>query len=219
MTLKLARSHTPELLDQLHDIDPALLCGNLSDIARYNRWLGANRLMHRLASHMMGAPGLGLDVGAGAGDFVAYTSHHGKGRWVALDASAAVLQCGAVAASGLAIPFPDCTFDVVTCAQTLHHLELAAASTLLRECARVARNGVIVVDLARSVATLAGVWLLTRLTTRNAMTRADGVLSARRAYTAEEARDLARDAGWPAPHTHVQMQGPVRWSIQLRKRD
>ncbi len=225
MSPALARSHTPELLDQLDAVAPDVLCANLRDIARYNHWLGANRLMHRLVLSMIDSACHGLDIGAGAGDFVDYAAHTGKSRWVALDASAAVLRCGsrresaptcpAVAASGLALPFPDGTFDVVTCAQTVHHLEPGEASELLRECARVARRGVIVVDLTRSYVTLAGVWLLTRLTSRNPMTRADGVQSARRAYTLDEARALAQVAGWPAQHTHVQSHGPARWSMTL----
>ena len=95
-----------------------------------------------------------------------------------------------------------------------HHLEPTDATALLRECARVARRGVIVVDLTRSYVTLAGVWLLTRLTTRNPMTRADGAQSARRAYTPIEARDLARAAGWPEQNTTVQSHGLVRWSLR-----
>ena len=228
MSPALARSHTLELLDQLAGVAPEVLCANLRDIARYNHWLGANRLMHRLVLSMIDSACHGLDIGAGAGDFVDYAARTGKSRWVALDASAAVLRCGsrssrqesaptcpAVAASGLALPFPDGSFDIVTCAQTLHHLEPTEASALLRECARVARHGVIVVDLTRSYVTLLGVWLLTRLTTRNPMTRADGVQSARRAYTPDEARALAQVAGWPAQHTHMQSHGPARWSMTL----
>ena len=230
MSPHLARSHTPELLDQLARVAPEVLCANLRDIARYNHWLGMNRLMHHLVRQSTQAPISGLDIGAGSGDFVHYDMRAGESSWVALDISDAVLRCGntdrlpepgrlrepvSVAASGLALPFPDAGFDVVTCAQTLHHLEPTEASALLRECARVARHGVIVVDLTRSYVTLAGVWLLTRLTSRNPMTRADGVQSARRAYTLDEARALAQVAGWPAQHTHVQSHGPARWSMTL----
>ncbi len=231
MQTRLARSLVPELLDQLDGVSSDLLCANLRDIVRYNRLLGANRLMLQLVKKIVPMPYCGLDVGAGMGDFVHDALLAGDCSWVALDASDDVLRCRdaarlsalegcrescSIAASGCSLPFFDAAFDVVTCSQTLHHLEPAKASALLRECARVARRGVVVVDLNRSFITLIGAWMLTRLTSRNRMTRADGVQSARRAYTPDEAIDLARAAGWPITPNTVELHGPTRWSLQLR---
>lgn len=228
--MQLPRSHAPEWLDQMAAGGDSgslnILCGNLRDIARYNRWLGAHTLMRRLVREVVGPadsrPYTGLDVGAGSGDFVAYVSRAERAHWVGIEVSRDVLRCveapsrgsAYVAGSGLWLPFADGGADVVTCAQTLHHLEPAQAARLMRECARVARRGVVIVDLVRSYPTLIGAWLLTRLTSRNPMTRADGLQSARRAYTLAEARDLARQAGWL--NAHIRSHGPVRYSITWR---
>jgi hypothetical protein len=91
------------------------------------------------------------------------------------------------------------------------------AIALLRECARAAMHRVVIVDLARSWPTLTGAWLLTRLTSRNPMTLADGVLSARRAYTLAEAGALAAQAGFP--QARVRRHGPFHYSLVVILRE
>jgi hypothetical protein len=51
-------------------------------------------------------------------------------------------------------------------------------------------------DLRRSFSLVAGVYLLTTLIFREAMTRYDARLSAIRAFSFSEMRDLALRAGW-----------------------
>jgi ubiquinone/menaquinone biosynthesis C-methylase UbiE len=181
-----------------------------------------NRGRANSPSYNMGAQGyIGLDVGMGMGDFVRYALRAGQGHWVGLDSAWLVLQCArseiaapAVLAAGQQLPFADECFDVVTCAQTLHHLPPSQAIQLMHECARVARVGVVIVDLVRGYIGLVGAWLLTRLTSHNAMTRADGVQSVRRAYTPAEALALAQQAGWAG--ARVRRHGPIRYSLVWR---
>ena len=61
--------------------------------------------------------------------------------------------------------------------------------------ARVARAGIVVNDLARSWLCVLGAWLLSRLATRNRLSRNDAPLSARRAYSRAELRLLVDEAG------------------------
>ncbi|MCL5995663.1 MAG: class I SAM-dependent methyltransferase [Chloroflexi bacterium] len=240
LDLCLPRSDAPELLDRFGaaaDIlpppgawPPEVLCANLHDIARYNRLLGAHALMMRLVHEVLGEASsacTGLDVGTGLGDFIAYASAYrvGQSCWVGLDSAWPVLQCARRArdarhwplllGAGQRLPCADECFDVVTVAQTLHHLAPPEAVRLLGECARVARRGVVVVDLARGYLGLAGAWLLTRLTSRNPLTRADGVQSVRRAYTPSEALALARQAGWVGARVH--QRGPIRYALVWRR--
>jgi ubiquinone/menaquinone biosynthesis C-methylase UbiE len=217
------RSSSRELLDRGAYRDLAELRDNLRDIARYDRWLGVFRLQLRLA---MAAPDLpasgwsatGLDVGAGAAEFLRYAHGVSTMRWIGLDLSGDVLRVAApavagalVRADGRHLPFSDGSIDVVTSAHTLHHLDPDDARSLLSECARVARRRVVVVDLARGRTAVAGAWLLTRLTSRNRLTRADGLLSARRAYTPNEVELLAARAGLFG--AAVQRHGPARMSL------
>jgi ubiquinone/menaquinone biosynthesis C-methylase UbiE len=208
----------------------AELGGNLRDMARYDRWLGVYDCAFRLAMEGLsyGTPVRGLDVGMGAGDFIQYMVRRTGGCWIGLDRSWSVLNPfihsvsaesvsaldGArVQAEGECLPFANYSFDIVTCIHTLHHLDPQRAIALLRECARAAKIRVVVIDLARSYVTLAGAWLLTHLTSRNRMTRADGVQSVRRAYTGHEARALAQSAGLAGARLCVRKHGPTRFSM------
>lgn len=97
----------------------------------------------------------------------------------------------------LALPYPAGAFDAALCTLALHHFAPegpAGAGALLRELARVARR-VFIFDVVRSPLAYAGVIALTRLGGMDAMTRHDGPASVRRAYSAEEARALATEAG------------------------
>ncbi|MCU0493319.1 MAG: methyltransferase domain-containing protein, partial [Chloroflexaceae bacterium] len=94
----------------------------------------------------------------------------------------------------LHLPFANGAFDVVTCSQTLHHFGEAEALLVLRELQRVARQAVVMSDLHRSWEVYWGARLLA-LALRSPMSRHDGPLSARRAYTAAEVRQLLGKAG------------------------
>jgi len=87
----------------------------------------------------------------------------------------------------------------------------AARQPAPRECRRAARACVVLVDLSRSRLALAAAWLLTRLTSRNRLTRSDGVLSVRRAYTVAEAAELAQQAGWEC--VHAEQHGLFYYSL------
>ena len=83
----------------------------------------------------------------------------------------------------------------MTSALTLHHLEPDAAVASLREMAAAARRAVIVNDLLRTRLALGLVWLATRLLRCHPISRHDGPLSVRRAYSAAELAALAQKAG------------------------
>jgi hypothetical protein len=83
---------------------------------------------------------------------------------------------------------------VVSCL-TLHHFSPREAVTVLSEMWRVARRGLVVVDLTRGVMAYVGTWLATRAIARSRVTRYDGPLSVLRAYTPAEMCSLGRQAG------------------------
>jgi ubiquinone/menaquinone biosynthesis C-methylase UbiE len=94
-----------------------------------------------------------------------------------------------------AAPFPDASFDLVTCSLALHHLDPDGATRTLAAMARIARRGFIVNDVERSwPAYLASVALVYGVT-RNRLTRHDGPASVKRAYTRTEIRRMAELAG------------------------
>jgi SAM-dependent methyltransferase len=201
-----------ERMDRL-DIDPAELASSLRQVAAVNRWLGGRRALFRhLARTLPPEPVAVLDVGTGSADLpralraarvrrgiagdrlIAVDLHPGTLRVAARDAAGAgirLCRCDA-----LRLPFADGAFDFGLLSLTLHHFDGDAQVAVLRELGRVARRGVVVGELVRSWPALAGARLLAATVwRRNGITRHDGPVSVRRAFTAGELLEVARRAG------------------------
>lgn len=98
--------------------------------------------------------------------------------------------------TGPFLPFQDGSFDLALSTNTLHHLSRGEAAGMLSEMARVARWGLVVVDLRRSRLAYAATRLLAETLWRgHPFPRHDGPRSVRRAFTAPEARELLGMAG------------------------
>ena len=105
-------------------------------------------------------------------------------------------RCGisVVRGDGMAPPFRAASFDFVLASQMLHHFSEEEIVALLRTWSRLARKAILVSDLVRDPLAYYGIRLITRLFTRNEMTRFDGPLSVRRTLTLNEWRELFREA-------------------------
>jgi SAM-dependent methyltransferase len=115
---------------------------------------------------------------------------------LAAEASTGFSGITVIHADALALPFRDAAFDACLCSIALHHLDPTQRSGLLRRLDRLGRLGFFVIDLIRSPAAYAGVWLLTRCF-RNPLIREDGPRSVNRASTWQEYRAIAAEAGIP----------------------
>jgi len=200
-----------ELMDG--HVAAAELEGSLVDLERANRFLGGSAPILREIRRVDGRRV--LDIGSGSADIplaiVRDGARHGRDvRVTCLDRSESMIAIARrrtgnderltfVRGEGDRLPFDSGTFDVTTCALALHHFEPTSARLLLAEMRRVAGRTPIVCDLRRSRVAHAGVLLWSTVCTRNRLTRHDGPLSVRRAYTPDEACELAHDAGWSNP--------------------
>src|SRR4029450_3125217 len=86
-------------------------------------------------------------------------------------------------------------YDITLCTLALHHFSNEDAVRLLRRCRQVSKRFCLFADLRRSFPLIAGVSLLTTLIFGEPMTRYDARLSAIRAFSFSEMRDLALGAG------------------------
>jgi len=205
-----------ELMDRL-DAAPAELDRSLVDIARLNR-LGAIRtiLRHIAPFFDRHAPGRTLrvlDVGTGAADVPLALARWARRRGyrvaiVALERHPTVLRHAARAVNGtsevrvvagdaLALPIRPGAVDVALCSLVLHHLPEEAVVALLGRLGELVRLGFVVSDFRRGRIAWAAVWLATHVVSRNRLTRHDGPLSVRRAYTPTELAHLAARARLP----------------------
>lgn len=190
------------------------LAANFRDIRRVNRWFGGVSAVLGVLPAMIpaGAQRVSLlDLATGVADIPLAIEQWGRARGIefeitATDRSPQVLALAqAATGSGSAIrllqadarhlPFPDRSFDIVTCSLALHHFGPDDAVQVLREMHRLGRTGFIVNDLRRSRVAYGASWLASRLTTRNRLTRHDAPVSIRRAYTPGELADLLDAAG------------------------
>lgn len=194
--------------------DEAELEASLEHVAGVNRWLGGKRAMLRSLAPLLPRTGTVriLDAGTGSGDIpralVAWAHARGvRARITAIDRQPQTIRIArtrtrvhtgitVARADVLSLPFADQTFDFALLSLTLHHLDDDARPAALRELARVARRAVLVNELERAWPNLIGARLLaSTVWRRNRLTRNDGPVSVRRAFTPAELLECARAAG------------------------
>lgn len=191
-----------------------LLAGELKNLRRLNRYLGGYRGIEAALGELVRQHGLKhlslLDIGTGSADIpgriVGWCRRRKIGVSIValdLDPLAAKLarqavtdyrEISVVRGDGAQAPFAPQSFDVVLTSQFLHHFSEEKIVALLKNWRQLARCAVIVSDLVRHPVAYYGARLLTRLITTNVMTRTDGPLSIKRAFTLSEWRELCRRA-------------------------
>lgn len=165
-----------------------------------------------------------LDLGAGTGLLGRRLSAWAKRqdwrwRFTSLDTNPLALKLGAaprsVAASALALPFADGSFDVVVASQMTHHLTDAQIVTHLREAWRVTREALLICDLHRNAGLYALLWGSTRLMGIGQAVREDALISVQRGFYLGDLRALAERAGIPGAQAWLYFG--TRVVLQARK--
>jgi SAM-dependent methyltransferase len=207
------RSTEKEMMD-LPGNPRELLVEDLRNLRIINRYLGGYRgvmkgLKRLVRKDRMSRFSL-LDVGTGSADIpkviVGWARNQGvAARVVALEPEPVTAAEAAhqtrqwpeitvIRGDGMTPPFQATSFDFVLASQMLHHFSDDRIIMLLKTWSRLARKAILVSDLVRDPLAYYGIRLITRLFTRNQMTRFDGPLSVRRALTLNEWRELFREA-------------------------
>ena len=215
--LRPKRNLSPELLD-LPACDPGEVAGNLQDIARVNRYLGGASALLKPLTRLIEIDFPDprdrvtvLDVGTGGGDLpralCAWARKRGRRIHVlgldrkrevlnwALEHSDGFREITFIGADARWLPCADQAVDYVTASLFLHHFSSEEAALLLRKFVSSSRRAVLINDLRRSFLPYLLILFLTRLGTRNRLTRHDAPLSVLRAFTGEEMEGLTREAG------------------------
>jgi 2-polyprenyl-3-methyl-5-hydroxy-6-metoxy-1,4-benzoquinol methylase len=213
------RRRGPELIDlPPENYSQSEYAGSLADIRTVNRCLGDNRAAIKFFSSLLSGvatagdrPVRVLDVATGSADIPVEIVKWARGRGIkvsviavdinplAIHEAAALTQAypeiTVEVADGFSLPYMDRSFDIVLCAKTLHHFSEEDTVRLLKELDRVAAIGYIIMDLRRSWVAWLLISVLTRLFSRNRLTRHDGPMSVLRSYTPVELDALAGRAG------------------------
>lgn len=210
------RKNLPELLDLPHDsFARDELEGALNDLALVNRYLGNCRaVLKHLAAMNAETADEGftvLDVATGTADIPIAIAKWARQAGIRVGITAVDIDPLAASiarrrsepypeitlavADGFDLPFAVKSFDYVLCSKTVHHFSEEKALRMIKEFSRVARRGYVIVDLRRSWIAYILFFLLTRLFSRNRLTRSDGPLSVLKSLTPEELASLASRNG------------------------
>ncbi len=229
------RNLQPELLD-LDQAPFEEVKDSLKDVQLVNKYLSGykvllNHVMPFLKSHSESHPISILDAATGSADqpiaLVKYARNLGVPiKVTAIDINAKMisfarqesrkyqeirfLQCNV-----LSLPFKSESFDLVVNSLSLHHFSWENALIMLKEFSRLARKAVVINDLHRSRIAFGAIWILTRLLTKNRLTRFDAPVSVMNAFTPNELNKLAKEAGWK--HFKVVRHFPYRLALVENK--
>ncbi len=165
-----------------------------------------------------------LDVGAGTGELLGVIAEFArkgmrKARLVGLDLNTLSVkeiaaesfkydEISPVQSDALNLPFADNSFDYAICSLFTHHLTDEQIPIVLKEMSRVARRGIVVIDLERNPAA----WVLYQLFCLayriSPLVRQDGSVSIRKGFTCAEMSKFGKTAG--LEHVSIQETAPYR---------
>ena len=209
------RSFDPAVLEMMDRAQPvsAELVRDLERIRQLNRWFGSYRLvLSFIRNWIKPADKLRVvDLATGSGDIPRLIVDYARKINATVEIDALDLQPATLEiARRLSVDYPEISYhranvlewnsveayDLALCTLALHHFSNEDAVRLLHRCRQISKRFILVSDLRRSFSLIAGVYLLTTLIFREPMTRYDARLSAIRAFSFSEMRDLALRAEW-----------------------
>ena len=222
------RSAQKEWMDDF-SIQDERIDGALKELAVINTWLGGHAAsragVRSLLRRIPEGDGVSiLDVGAGGSDFAHAVSALRPGiRVTALDrneracayASRMFPEVRTIRGSVLDLPFENNSFDIVHASLFLHHFTDPELRRIIPRLYAVARYGIVVNDLRRSTAALAGISILTRFFSHSAMVQNDAPLSVRRAFTRDDIDRLCSYV--PDRKAVIRRKWAFRWLVYIGK--
>jgi ubiquinone/menaquinone biosynthesis C-methylase UbiE len=186
---------------------------DLANLRSFNRWFGGHRLLRHFLRRWLTPNGKAriLDVATGSGDIPRLIVDHARRQNFfvhidAIDQQASTIEI----ARGLSAAYPEIDFfcadlfewsppepyDIVLCSLTLHHFSNDDAVRVLKKIRELSIAQILVADLRRARWLTFAVYFVTGTIYRDEMTKTDARLSAARAFSFIEMRELAERAGW-----------------------
>jgi 2-polyprenyl-3-methyl-5-hydroxy-6-metoxy-1,4-benzoquinol methylase len=201
-----------EMMDRSQQVSKELQT-DLENLEKLNRYFGSHLLVRYFLRRWLRQGKLIrlLDLCTGFGDIPRFIVDWCRQNAIPIEITAVDLQQATLElAKERSGSYPEITYvagnvldfepsspvDFVFCSLALHHFSDEEAGTLVRQTGLMTRGNILFSDLERTDLGMIGVYALTALVFREPMTRFDGRLSMRRAFSFEEMRRLARAAGW-----------------------
>jgi len=206
--------NSPELLDR-PEVDGALVREELELLENANSRFGGHRLaieyVQKLLGNLQTSSLSILDLGTGLADvpraIVAWLRNRKLAVSVtAVDCNPRILALAQEACRDWpeihfeqhdmrALPYAAGSYDLVLCSLALHHFDSADVVQILRRIQEIARVAYTVNDLRRNWMAIWTTEILARTVIRSAIFRNDAPQSCRAAFTVDELRGMAEQAG------------------------
>jgi SAM-dependent methyltransferase len=220
------RVNTPEILDS-DACPPVEVEASLRDLSRINRWFGGVATTRKLIERVASATGKNsfsvLEVAAGFGEVSKIAGKELESKGIALEVTdldrvqTHLLRGNrAVVADALALPFQNCSFDLVSCSLFAHHLEPDELARFADEALRVSRCAVLINDLVRHPLHIALVYAGFPLM-RSYVSRVDGLASVRRAYVPNEILQILAAGTNPSRNIEISRHFLFRMGVIMWK--
>jgi 2-polyprenyl-3-methyl-5-hydroxy-6-metoxy-1,4-benzoquinol methylase len=214
----------PELMDRPQPVTRELE-RDLANLRSFNRWFGSHRLIRHFLRLWLRPNGKArvLDIATGSGDIPRLIVDHARRQNVLVQIDAIDQQESTIEiARGLSAAYPEINFycadlfewnlspglkldglkpssfpyDMVLCSLALHHFSNDGAVRVLQKIRDLSAARILVADLRRARWLSCAVYFVTATIYRDEMTKTDARLSAARAFSFLEMRNLAERAGW-----------------------
>jgi len=214
----------PELMDRPQPVTRELE-RDLANLRSFNRWFGSHRLIRHFLRLWLRPNGKArvLDIATGSGDIPRLIADHARRQDLAVQIDAIDQQESTIEiARRLSAAYPEINFfcanlfewnsssgvkldglkpssfpyDMVLCSLALHHFSNDDAVRVLQKIRDLSAARILVADLRRARWLSCAVYFVTATIYRDEMTKTDARLSAARAFSFLEMRNLAERAGW-----------------------
>jgi ubiquinone/menaquinone biosynthesis C-methylase UbiE len=162
-----------------------------------------------------------LDVGSGSSDnLLAIKNKYQNLQIISVDRNLRVLKASdnltvKINSDAFRLPLKNQSCDIVHAALFLHHFREEETKILLEEFLRVAKTGIIINDLRRSLFALMGIKILTSLFSKSELVKNDAPLSVKRGFKKPDLLNLLSEMG--IKNFIIRKKWAFRWMLIIKR--
>ena len=223
----LKRYSQPELMDDFSIQDERVDLA-LRELRLINYFLGGNngskRGVSKMISNLPDDKIYLLDAGSGSSDVLDDLKKKYKSvKVISLDRNKRVcnflkrnnnFKPMVVCADAFNLPFKDKSVDIIHTSLFLHHFDSSSLNSVLTKFNKVAKYGIVINDLQRSLLAFLGIKILTMLFSRSELVKSDAPVSVRKGFIKSELIDLLKEVHFP--NCEIEKKWAFRWIVTIR---